>query len=245
MWCWTPVAVAVAVSCWLAMKFLRFLVPLVFGAAFFGQTPAPVDPSLVPVTEIAGLPRILLIGDSISMGYTIPVREMLKDKANVLRVMENGGETARGVQKLDRWLGDAKWDAIHFNFGLHDLKYLDPAGKYVTPDKGKQVATLAEYEANLRLIVARLRRTGAKLVWASTTPVPDGSQGRVRADEVRYNEVAERVMKDLGVPIDDLHAVVESAPADMQLPKNVHFTPEGYRILARSVVASIEKALGK
>ena len=179
------------------------------------------------------------------MGYTLPVREMLKDKANVLRVMENGGETARGVKKLDAWLGDRKWDVIHFNFGLHDLKYLDAAGKYVTPDKGKQVATLEQYETNLRTIVARLRQTGAKLVWASTTPVPGGSQGRVESDEVKYNEVAARVMQELGVPVDDLHLVVKSGPAGMQLPKNVHYTPEGYQILARSVLAAIETALRK
>ena len=222
------------------------LLPLLFASAAWAQTPArPVDPSLVPVAEVPGLPRVLLIGDSISMGYTIPVREAFAGKANVLRVMENGGETARGVKKLDAWLGDGKWDVIHFNFGLHDLKYLDAAGKYVPPDQGKQVATLADYEAHLRTIVARLQKTGARLVWASTTPVPDGSLGRVQGDEVRYNAVAERVMKELGVPVDDLHAVVTGGPAGMQLPKNVHYTPEGYKLLAKSVVASIEAALPK
>ena len=231
----------------LRMKTPRALLLLpLLAAVVAAQNPPPsIDPSLVPVAEVAGLPRVLLIGDSISMGYTLPVREMLKDKANVIRVMENGGETARGVKKLDAWLGDRKWDVIHFNFGLHDLKYLDAAGKYVTPDKGKQVATLEQYEANLRTIVARLRQTGAKLVWASTTPVPGGSQGRLEADEVKYNEVAARVMKELGVPVDDLHMVVKAGPTGMQLPKNVHYTPEGYRILARSVVATIEAALGK
>lgn len=205
----------------------------------------PIDPALVPIEEVAGLPRVLLIGDSISMGYTIPVRELLKGKANVLRVMDNAGETARGVQKLDAWLGDKKWDVIHFNFGLHDLKYLDASGKYVGPDQGKQVALLPQYEANLRQIVERLKKTNASLIWASTTPVPDGSQGRVKDDELKYNEAALRVMKEYGIAIDDLHAVVTSGPVDMQLPKNVHFTKEGYDLLARSVVASIEAALSQ
>lgn len=219
---------------------------LCFSALLSAQTkPKPVDPSLVHIEEIAGLPRVLLIGDSISMGYTVPVRELLQGKANVLRVMENAGETARGIKKLDAWLGNKKWDVIHFNFGLHDLKYLDEKGTYVSPEKGKQVALLPEYEAHLRELVTRLKKTGAKLIWASTTPVPEGSLGRVKGDEIAYNEVALKVMTEMGVEVDDLHAVVVNGPAGMQLPKNVHFTPEGYGILARAVVEHIAKALPK
>jgi acyl-CoA thioesterase-1 len=71
--------------------------------------------------------------------------------------------------------------------------------------------------------------------------VPEGSAGRVRGDEVRYNAVAAKIMKDAGVAIDDLHAVVVKAP-HLQLPRNVHFTPEGYQALARVVADCIEKA---
>ena len=223
-----------------------FLLSLTLCGALAAQTApkakAP-DPAMLPVVETPGLPRVLLIGDCISMGYTVPVRELLQGKANVLRVMENAAETAHGLKKLDAWLGDGKWDVIHFNFGLHDLKYLDAAGKYVPPDQGKQVTLLPQYETNLRELVARLKKTGARLIWASTTPVPDGSLGRVKSDELKYNEVAMRVMQENGVAIDDLHAVVASGPPDMQLPKNVHFTKAGYQLLAESVVASINAAL--
>ena len=208
----------------------------------FELAPAPPDPALRPVSETPGLPRVLLIGDSISIGYTLPVRELLKGKANLLRPLENSAQTAFGLTHLDAWLGNSKWDVIHFNFGLHDLKYLDAEGNYVTPDKGKQVALLPEYEANLRQIVARLKKTGATLIWATTTPVPDASSGRVKDDELKYNEVALRVMRQLGVQVDDLHAIIAADPA-LQLPHNVHFTPEGYQRLALSVVGTLEKAL--
>lgn len=201
------------------------------------------DLSIAPIAETPGLPRVLLIGDSISMGYTVPVRERLAGKANVLRPAENCSESANGVKKIDAWLGAAKWDVIHFNFGLHDVKYLDPDGKYVTPDKGKQVASTADYEKNLRTLVARLKQTGAKLIFATTTPVPSQSSGRVEHDELRYNEVAVRVMKELGVAIDDLHTVATAKQATIQLPHNVHFTPEGYNVLAEAVVATIKPAL--
>jgi acyl-CoA thioesterase-1 len=230
------------------MKFLRpALLLALFTSLACAQTPAPKarppEPSFAPVTDTPGLPRVLLLGDSISMGYTLPVRARLAGKANVHRPAENCSESAKGVRRLDAWLGDGKWDVIHFNFGLHDVKYLDAKGKYVTPDKGKQVASVADYENNLRTIAARLKRTGAKLVFATTTPVPSGSQGRVEHDELRYNEAAVRLMKELGVAVDDLHAVVAPQQAKIQLPHNVHFTKEGYEMLADQVVASIMPGL--
>ncbi len=202
------------------------------------------DPALQPIADVAGLPRVLLVGDSISLGYTLPVRELLKDQANVHRALGNSGDTARGLQQLDIWMGTGKWDVIHFNFGLHDLKWLDAAGKYVPPEQGKQVNPLPAYEENLRKLVARLKATGAKLIWCSTTPVPDGSAGRVKDAELDYNRVAEKVMKENGVAVDDLHALAAAHQA-WQLPKNVHFTSEGYRGLAAQVAATIRTQLGK
>jgi acyl-CoA thioesterase-1 len=222
-------------------RLLCFLAALTITHGVWAQTKAAKapDPVFVAVTETPGLPRVLLIGDSISMGYTLPVRARLAGKANVLRPAENCGETARGLKSLDKWLGSGHWDVIHFNFGLHDLKYLDAAGKYVPPAQGKQVASVAVYEEHLRALVARLRQTGAKLIFAATTPVPADTLGRVEHDELKYNETAERVMRELGVAVDDLHAVATADQARLQLPHNVHFTPAGYEKLADAVVASI------
>ena len=228
-------------------------------------TTKPTDPAFVEVADVPGLPRVLIIGDSISMGYTLPVREKLKGKANVHRALGNCGDTARGLAQLDRWLGKGHWDVIHFNFGLHDLKYLDAKGNYVPPDQGKQVAPPEVYRQRLREVTQRLKATGAKLVFATTTPVPPGTLGRVAGDEKIYNKVAVDVMKELNVPIDDLCALVaaqqqklpprplsEMPPphkranlrlGEIQLPFNVHFTPEGYDQLANLVIASIEALL--
>ena len=222
-----------------------FLFACLLAARVFAADRPPVapDPSFAPVADTPGLPRVLLIGDSISMGYTLPVRARLQHQSNVHRPAANCGETARGLRSLDLWLGAEKWDVIHFNFGLHDLKYLDEKGAYVTPDKGKQVASLADYEKNLRALVARLRLTGAKLIFATTTPVPSQSLGRIEHDEQRYNETAVRVMKELGVAVDDLHALVAPRQEKIQRPHNVHFTDEGYALLADQVTAQILAAL--
>ena len=78
------------------------------------------------------LPNVLILGDSISIGYTPYVMEQLKGIANVYRpVFKNGNNencqgTMNGLLHIDRWIGNKQWDIIHFNFGLHDLKHVDP-----------------------------------------------------------------------------------------------------------------------
>lgn len=190
-----------------------------------------------PVTDDPSLPRVLIIGDSISIGYTTPVRELLRGVANVHRVPENGGPTSRGIQQLDWWLGDGKWAVIHFNFGLHDIKL---------NDAGEPLTSPAEYEANLRSIVARMRATGAKLIFATTTPVPpDLNSGPKRRpqDVVERNEIARRVMSDLGVSVNDLYSVALAKLGEIQRPGNVHFTNEGSQVLATPVADAIRRHL--
>lgn len=61
-----------------------------------------------------GLPNVLPIGDSISIGYTVNVRKLLKGKADVFRIPSNGQASDRGLANIKKWLGDRKWDVIHF-----------------------------------------------------------------------------------------------------------------------------------
>lgn len=199
--------------------------------------------AVADVPGAPGLPRVLLIGDSIAIAYTQQVRAELKGAANVHHPDENCGPSAYGVERLDAWLGGGKWAVVYFNFGLHDLKWLDAGENYVTPNKGKQVATPEQYGKNLRAVVQRLQRTGAKLIFATTTPVPAGSTGRVEGSERAYNDVARRVMEETHVAIDDLHAIALPRLAEIQLPQNVHFTPAGSGALARHVAATIRAAL--
>lgn len=195
------------------------------------------DPSLVEVPDEPGLPRVLLIGDSVSMGYTLPTRALLKGKANVHRPAGNCSSTGNGLHNLKTWLGDKKWDVIHFNFGLHDAKQLP---------EGVRHADLDIYEKNLREIVKQLKATGAKLIWATITPVPNGGilAPDRRFDSVdKYNAVARKVMEENHVVIDDLNTAVTPHLEKMQRPMDVHYTPEGSEFLAKLVAASIEGQL--
>jgi hypothetical protein len=203
-------------------------------------------PSLVKVADEPGLPRVLLIGDSISMGYTLPVRALLKGQANVHRIPTNGGPTSRGVESIDSWLGDSKWDVIHFNWGLHDLKFIqdDPSKRADPKAAGSHhQVTIEKYEANLEALVSKLKATGAKLIWCNTTPVPEGTDGRVAGEELVYNETATRVMAKHGVPTNDLLSHAKAKLAEVQLPANVHFSDKGSEYLAEKVAAEIAARL--
>lgn len=200
-------------------------------------------PALLPVEDVAGLPRVLIIGDSISIGYTREVRQRLAGRANVHRPPDNCGPTIFGLEQLDGWLGAGPWDVIYFNFGLHDLKYMDAKGTYIVPGpQDRPLASPEQYAANLREIVARLRRTGARLIFATTTPIPAGTVGRVEGSELAYNAAATAVMRETGVAVDDLHAFATAQPQLMR-PKNVHFTPEGCAALGDHVAATVAGAL--
>ena len=193
--------------------------------------------------EPTTLPQVLIIGDSISIGYFKPLQERLKDIAVIVHNEGNAQHTAYGLKKLDEWLGDTRWDVIHFNFGLHDLKYVDARGKNTSVETGKQQIPVEQYERNLDEIVRRLKKTGAKLIFATITPVPDGTKIRAKGDAVIYNRAAERVMKQHGIPINDLYSFALPRLKEIQRDSNVHFNPKGSEQLAEQCAKSILKAL--
>lgn len=177
------------------------------------------------VADDPKLPRVLLIGDSISRGYTLSVRAALVGQANIHRAPENCGPAANGLKKLAAWLGDKKWDVIHFNFGIHD-----------------RATSEADYEKRLEQIVARLQATGAKLIWASSTPLPEQSTYGSDTAIVIRNDIAARVMRRHGVPIDDLYALIKPRLADYQKSNDVHFSDAGYGFLGQRVATALRTA---
>ena len=200
------------------------------------------------------LPKVLIIGDSISLGYTNDVANLLEGKVEVVRPKNekggrvNCGPTERGLEYIDQWLGDTKWDVIHFNWGLHDLCYRNPNSKTQGGrDKinGVVSATVEQYQANLAKLVLRMKKTGAKLIWGATTPVPEGEAGRIAGDALKYNAAALKVMQENNIAINDLHSYIFPELAKYQRPDgNVHFLPEGSQYLAERVAAFIEAAIG-
>jgi hypothetical protein len=134
--------------------------------------------------------KIVLIGDSIRLGYAQRVAERLTDKAVVISTPENGGDSANVLAHLDEWVLRQKPDVVHLNCGLHDLKR--------SKKDGHHQVELDRYSENLRRIVARIRgETDAALVFANTTPILDARHAqrgadfdRTEADVRNYNAAA-------------------------------------------------------
>lgn len=167
------------------------------------------------------LPRVLLIGDSVSRAYTQTVRKELAGKANVHRAPANCGPTATGLKKIDIWLGDGEWDVIHFNFGIHDRN-----------------TRIAEYSARLEQLIERMKETGATLIFANTTPLPDVPKKRFTAKSiVERNAAAAKVMAKHKIAINDLFAVITPRLAELQRPDDCHFNGPGNTFLGERVAA--------
>ena len=201
-------------------------------------------------TPDPALPNVLILGDSISIGYTLEVRKLLEGKANVFRPLNTRGDAAQncsgttyGVTEIDRWLAGRKWDVIHFNWGLHDLKHVKTAGSNDKSDDPADPvqASIETYGKNLEQIVAKLKATSAKLIFATTTPVQPGTVNPLREPEAptAYNAVAVEIAKKQGASINDLFSFCQPQLAQLQLPLNVHFTPAGSHALAEQVASAI------
>jgi len=193
------------------------------------------------------LPRVLIMGDSISIGYTPYVAEMLEGEVIVSHHKGNARHTGTGLEMLDQWIGKTKWDVIHFNWGLHDLCYRNPDSRARdNRDKinGTITTNLEQYERNLDQLVQRLEKNGAILIWAQTTVVPEGEAGRFVGDDRKYNEVAARIMNKYDIMIDDLYTLTRGFSPELFVGSgDVHYTKDGYRKIAAQVTDKIRAAL--
>lgn len=234
---------------------------LACGIACATEPPPEMKPAIVkpgeavylPITDVPGLPRVLIIGDSVSCGYTLPLRAALVGIANVHRPPQNCGSTVIGLQRLDQWLGDGQWDVIHFNHGLHDLshefspgRHHSATGEYARPENGghHRVAPGA-YRTNLAALVALLRSRAphATLIFATTTPVSADLHHYVKDSELEYNRIAQEVMAEAGVQVNDLWAFAKPRVAEIQEPGNPHFHAKGSAALASHIAEVIREAL--
>jgi len=181
----------------------------------------------------------MLIGDSIRMIYQPEVERLLEGRARVVGPAENARFALYTLQALDRWLQALPApDVIHWNNGLWDVGH--------STERCPAQLPLEMYVDNLEFILRKLRATGAPVIWATMTPIHPPSMSKEdgwswRSDEIEhYNAAALELMTGHGVPVNDLHAVVQSK-IDRYLPVgDHHINDEGARVCARAVVEAVE-----
>jgi predicted esterase/lysophospholipase L1-like esterase len=195
------------------------------------------------------LPKVLIIGDSISIGYTEKVKQLLAGKAEVSRPPENCRFSGYGLENVAKWIGNGKWDVVHFNFGIWDVHLLDK-GEIVMPSLAdrdpalfKRRSTTKEYVANLKGMLRIIKPAAGKVIFATTTPFTTYGEG-TKALISANNKAARDQMEAQGVRINDLHALALPNLATWHDADGVHFNEEGYRHLAVATALSIADTLG-
>lgn len=207
-----------------------FYFPRYLNTTLFGPTPYVAEQdSWAYVKDDPSLPRVLIIGDSISRAYTAEVRRQLIGKANVHRAPANCGPTEKFLTDGEIWLqqnGSNRWDYIIFNFGIHDGKKLEG------------------YETRLHQIIARLRQTGARdIFWVRTTPWglnesvlagPEGDASRTA------NTISDQVAAYESLTVLDAHAVLAPLiPTELNRKDYTHWSEPANRTLGQFIAKSL------
>lgn len=154
-------------------------------------------------------PNILIIGDSISIGYTPIVKTYFSNVAKVSHNIGKAQHTGTGFKYIEEWLGKEALDIVQFTWALWDLCYRHPDSKtFGNRDKinGQPEYSIEEYASNLDSLVSILRKkTNAKLIFVTTTYVPENEPGRYESDVQKYNNTAKLVMKKYDVVVNDIY----------------------------------------
>lgn len=185
-------------------------------------------------------PNILIIGDSISLGYTPFVQQEVPNVSHngacsyfldKTTGPTNAGSSKRAAACINIWLSQGNYQIVHFNTGMHD-----------TRDCGNgPLVSLSDYLMNLQTILDAIRASGAKPIFATTTPVEYGVYCHSNSVIAEYNQAAIVMMQSQGVQIDDLYSYMLPVQSQYHLLHNIHFTKEGYEFLSDRVSYSISR----
>ena len=186
--------------------------------------------------------KVLLLGDSIRMSYQPLAAQKLDPVAEVVGPSDNCQYSLYTLSSLDRWIGQlGEPDIVHWNNGLHDVGH--------NPSRHPVQIPLDMYVANLAFILQRLRALTPRVIWATTTPAHPDRPFRHdawswRTEEItRYNKAALKLMKDHGVPVNDLHALILSDVGRYLAADQLHLSPAGQEACAQAVARAIKACL--
>ena len=226
---------------------IKLMLPILFGiclASLADAQPAEIPPSAresiewcdiwISHANETNLPRVLLIGDSITRAYYPKVEKNLTGKAFVARLA-----TSRFIsdplllQEIALVLDNTKFDIIHFNNGMHGWQHSEEEYRQAFPKFLAAIKTHAPH---------------AKLIWANTTtlkeskPLPTGDQTHSSDERIAVrNDIALEYVKKTGIPLDDLNTLGKGHPEYHS--DNVHFNDQGVALQAAQVAGQIEKVL--
>ena len=192
--------------------------------------------------------RVLLLGDSIRMGYDTKVKELLKDEYEVVYSGDNGRFTAYTLWQLNQYYkNEGKFDLVHWNNGYWDMNIEAPMKEAIHP--------LEEYLAVCGRLIRLMKQQGSKIVYATTTPIFEdgesldnsgtGATINYRNEWVlTYNRAACELMEKENIPVNDLYSLCLKGPKYYKSEDMLHLTEKGYWAIANQTADCIRKILG-
>jgi len=193
--------------------------------------------------------KVLLLGDSIRMGYDEYVRDILKDRCEVIYDEKDNGRFAAYTlwQANQLFRKHGKFDVVHWNNGYWDMNIEAPMTEAMHP--------IDEYIHFLKRIIAEIRRNGAQIIFATTTPAA-GSVGSALDNTgtgvkikysndwvIAYNDAAKRLAAEENITVNDLYALMLEDRSGYKCEDKLHLTEEGYRRCAEQAARLILEKL--
>lgn len=179
--------------------------------------------------------RVMLVGDSIRMNYCPVVYMKLSGLCEVVYPEDNCRFAKYTLCEFGHWV--AKYgnpDIIHWNNGLWDVFRYD----------GEHVLTpLDRYLEDMKRVYARMKETGARIIFATTTPTTPYDVDRRQEDIVEYNREITRWLEEKGVEINDLYSFVKPHIFEYISDDHVHLNKYGVHEVGNRVVEVIKKHL--
>lgn len=183
--------------------------------------------------------KVLLLGDSIRMGYDSIVKKLLKGECEVYYDdLDNGRFTSYTLWQANQLFAKyGRFDVVHWNNGYWDMNTEAPMKE--------PISTISEYQYMLRRIVKLCKENSEHIIFATTLPVPSPDAVRSYDNDtvIAYNRAAYEVMKEENIAVNDLYARIYKEPNFAKCSDRIHLTEEGYQICAEQIVRKIRQTI--
>lgn len=207
-----------------------------------------------PSIEDSALPRILIIGDSISGHYHERLRLLMEGRANIVGEASPASrpdprrsfwatigprfyrtDTATKGDDLKTYLAESgPWDIVHFNIGIHVFAGAKPGDE-------------KPYAEKLRQVVETIRESGAVCLFANSTgTVADNTipkSPNYLTNCKAFNAAAESVMKELGVPVTDLYGLIQPRIKELISADRIHTNAEADQMMAELIAERLTETI--
>lgn len=218
---------------WLSQVFVVIFFVLLIGCKNDGSGVNLIIPCYEDMPSDSVEPDVLLIGDSISLGYSTVVALALP-QYEVNHNPCNARSSVSGLFYVDDWLNSrSTFEAIVFNFGIHDMYHVNGISNEL-------------YRENIKAIAAKIKNKTDRPLFLTTTRVPGKVPGLSPGREIELNQIALEVMLEAGVEVLDLYAVsenIENYYINSEEKNDVHFTDQGFQILGQAVADKLTDML--